>query len=76
MARTQTQKALSKAKRAGNYCSAQSRKTNGHYGEISQHVRMKPTKQEQLQRVKHKKRIVQSDASFFCLLCYYFIPSC
>ncbi len=65
MARTQTQKALSKAKRAGNYCSAQSRKTNGHYGEISQHVRMKPTKQEQLQRIKHKKRIVQSDASFF-----------
>lgn len=66
MARTQTQKALSKAKRAGIYCAAQSRKTNDHYGEISQHIRMKPTKQEQLQKVKHKKRIVQSDASFFC----------
>ncbi|WP_258012548.1 hypothetical protein [Paenibacillus sp. F4] len=75
MARTQTQKALSKAKRAGIYCAAQSRKTNDHYGEISQHIRMKPTKQEQLQKVKHKKRIVQSDASFFCLyrefFCFY-----
>ncbi|TKH40766.1 hypothetical protein C1I60_23630 [Paenibacillus terrae] len=70
MARTQTQKALRKAKRAGNYCSAQSRKTNGHYGEISQHVRMKPTKQEQLQRIKHKKRIVQSDASFLFSIIY------
>ncbi|WP_226002939.1 hypothetical protein [Paenibacillus sp. BJ-4] len=66
MARTRTQKALSKAKRAGMYCAAQSRKTNGHYADISQHVRMRPTKQEQLQKVKHKKRIVQSDASFFC----------
>ncbi|PPQ48874.1 hypothetical protein C5G87_09650 [Paenibacillus peoriae] len=68
MARTQTQKALSKAKRAGIYCAAQSRKTNDHYGEISQHIRVKPTKQEQLQKVKHKKRIVQSDASFFLSL--------
>ncbi|MEB4782964.1 hypothetical protein P5G60_14500 [Paenibacillus jamilae] len=67
MARTQTQKALSKAKRAGIYCAAQSRKTNDHYGEISQHTRMKPTKQEQLQKVKHKKRLVQGDASFFVL---------
>ncbi|OBA04758.1 hypothetical protein [Paenibacillus ottowii] len=67
MARTQTQKALSKAKRAGIYCPAQSRKTNDHYAEISQHTRMKPTKQEQLQKVKHKKRLVQGDASFFCL---------
>lgn len=67
MARTQTQKALSKAKRAGIYCAAQSRKTNDHYGEISQHIRMKPTKQEQLQKIKHKKRIVQSDASFLSL---------
>ncbi|TKH34821.1 hypothetical protein C1I59_17950 [Paenibacillus polymyxa] len=68
MARTQTQKALSKAKRAGIYCAAQSRKTNDHYGEISQHTRMKPTKQEQLQKVKHKKRLVQGDASFFVLI--------
>ncbi|MDQ0494787.1 hypothetical protein [Paenibacillus brasilensis] len=65
MARTRTQKALSKAKRAGMYCAAQSRKTNGHYADISQHVRMRPTKQVQLQK---KKRIVQSDASFFVLI--------
>jgi hypothetical protein len=65
MARTQTQKTLRKAERAGIWCSSQSRKTNGDYGEISQHVRLKPTKQEQLQKIKHKKRIVQSDASFF-----------
>ncbi|QDY83639.1 hypothetical protein FQU75_09635 [Paenibacillus polymyxa] len=68
MARTQTQKALSKAKRAGIYCPAQSRKTNDHYAEISQHTRMKPTKQEQLQKIKHKKRLVQGGASFFVLI--------
>ncbi|MFC7559537.1 hypothetical protein ACFQY3_12095 [Paenibacillus farraposensis] len=42
----------------------QSYKTNGHYADISQHVRMKPTKQEQLQKIKHKKRTVQSGAFF------------
>lgn len=66
MARTQTQKALSKAKRAGIYCAAQSRKTNDHYGEISQHIRMKPTKQEQLQRSSTRSESFRATL-LFCL---------
>lgn len=64
MARTKTQKALRKAERAGMWCQASMRKTNKDYGELSQHVRVKPTKQEQLQKVKHKKRI-GDDGAFF-----------
>ncbi|MCM3170687.1 MULTISPECIES: hypothetical protein [Paenibacillus] len=66
MARTQTQKALRKAERAGVYCPEQSRRVNANYGALSQHVRVKPTKQEQLQKTKHKKQFIQEGgASFF-----------
>ncbi|WP_054957532.1 hypothetical protein [Paenibacillus dakarensis] len=71
MARTKTQKNLRKAERAGSWCAANLRKTNNDYAAISQHVRVKPTKQEQLHKVKHKKRI-GDDGAFFCtyqLLC-------
>ncbi|KQY82610.1 hypothetical protein ASD24_14590 [Paenibacillus sp. Root52] len=65
MARTQTQKALRKAELAGQWCSEQSRRNNKDYGAISQHVRIMPTKQEKLQKVKHKKRIQDGGASFY-----------
>lgn len=64
MARTKTQKAIRKAERAGSWCAANMRKTNNDYGALSQHVRVMPTKQEKLQKIKHKKRI-GDDALFF-----------
>ncbi|MGE6577056.1 hypothetical protein [Paenibacillus xylanexedens] len=65
MARTQTQKALRKAERSGQWCSEQSRRVNGDYGALSQHVRLIPTKQEKLQKVKHKKQIIQDGGASF-----------
>lgn len=65
MARTKTQKAIRKAERAGSWCTANMRKTNEDYGAISQHVRVKPTKQEQLHKLKHKKRIGDDGAFFY-----------
>lgn len=69
MARTKTQKALRKAERAGIWCPEGLRKTNKDYGALSQHVRVKPAKQEQLYKIKHKKRLRDEDAfllRFFC----------
>ncbi|WP_342552408.1 hypothetical protein [Paenibacillus sp. FSL R7-0652] len=69
MARTQTQKALRKAARSGQWCPEQSRRVNGDYGAVSQHVRLTPTKQEKLQKFKHKKQIIQDGgASFYFIL--------
>ncbi|PQP84984.1 hypothetical protein C0Q44_10925 [Paenibacillus sp. PCH8] len=69
MARTQTQKALRKAERSNQWCSEQSRRGNRDYGALSQHVRLMPTKQEKLQKVKHKKQIIQDGgASFYFVL--------
>ena len=65
MARTQTQKALRKAERAGTWCAESMRKTNEDFGALSQHVRVKPRKQERLHKIKHKKRI-GDDGAFFC----------
>ncbi|GAB1156208.1 hypothetical protein YWY31_22330 [Paenibacillus illinoisensis] len=65
MARTQTQKALRRAERSGQYCPEQSRRVNENYGALSQHVRLMPTKQEKLQKVKHKKRIIQDGGASF-----------
>lgn len=56
MARTQTQKALRKAERSGQWCSEQSRRVNGDYGALSQHVRLMPTKQKKLQRSNTRSR--------------------
>ena len=67
MARTQTQKALRKAARSGQWTSEQSRRVNGDYGALSQHVRLTPTKQEKLQKVKHKKQIIQDGGASFIL---------
>lgn len=64
MARTKTQKALRKAERAGLWSVVSMRKTNEDYGALSQHVRVKPTKQEQLNKIKHRKRI-GDDGAFF-----------
>lgn len=64
MARTKTQKALRQAERAGTWSAAMMRKTNEDYSSLSQHVRVKPTKQEQLHKVKHRKRI-GDDGAFF-----------
>ncbi|WPP42646.1 hypothetical protein SK066_06820 [Paenibacillus hunanensis] len=66
MARTQTQKAVRKAQRSGNLAPDFGRKTNEAYGAISQHTRIKPGKQEKLQKLKHKKQILRDDASFLC----------
>lgn len=57
MARTKTQKSLRKAERAGTWSAVSMRKTNEDYSSLSQHVRVKPTKQEQLNKIKHRKRI-------------------
>lgn len=65
MARTKTQKTIRKADRAGSWCAANMRKTNEDYSALSQHVRMKPTKQGQLQKMKHKKRIGDDGAFFY-----------
>ncbi|MEK5396637.1 hypothetical protein CA600_01715 [Paenibacillus sp. VTT E-133280] len=66
MARTKTQKALLKAERSGIWCAAQSRRSNRDYSAISQHVRLMPSKQQQLNKNKYKERIFQDDAPF-CL---------
>ncbi len=68
MTRTQTQKAIRKAKRSGSWIPEYSRRANEDYAAISQHTRMTSTKQERLQKVKHKKHITHDDASFLCLL--------
>jgi len=68
MARTQTQKAIRKAKRSGSWIPEYSRRANEDYAAISQHTRVTLTKQERLQKVKHKKHITPDDASFLCLL--------
>lgn len=68
MARTQTQKAIRKAKRSGSWVPEYNRKANEDYAAISQHTRLTSTKQERLQKVKHKKHIIHDDASFLCLL--------
>jgi len=65
MARTQTQKALRKAQRTGTWCPEQSRRVNGDYGALSQHVRVMPSKQEKQNKVKHKKRIIQDGGASF-----------
>ncbi|MDH6426921.1 hypothetical protein BSK62_08285 [Paenibacillus odorifer] len=64
MARTKTQKALRKAERSGTWCAAQSRRLNSDYGAISQHVRLTPSKQEQLNKNRYKGQIFQDDAPF------------
>ncbi|XMB25276.1 hypothetical protein PaeBR_15515 [Paenibacillus sp. BR2-3] len=64
MARTKTQKALLKAERSGAWCSANNRRTNGDYGAISQHVRVTPSKQQQMNKIKHKERISTDGAPF------------
>ncbi|WP_411343368.1 hypothetical protein ACE3MZ_17245 [Paenibacillus sp. WLX1005] len=64
MARTTTQKAIRKAQRSGQLAPSLERKTNKAYAEMSQHTRIKPGKQEKLQKIKHKKRILRDDASF------------
>ncbi|CQR55470.1 hypothetical protein PRIO_3067 [Paenibacillus riograndensis SBR5] len=64
MARTKTQKALLKAERSGTWCAERNRRLNDHYGAISQHVRVTPSKQQKLNKVKHKERIFQDGAPF------------
>ena len=57
MARSKTQKAIRKAERQGAWCYAFNRRSNEDYSAVSQHVRVTPTKQQQLNKVKHRKRI-------------------
>lgn len=64
MARTKTKKVLLKAERAGTWCSANNRRSNVDYGAISQHVRITPSKQQQLNKIKHKERITNDGAPF------------
>ncbi len=64
MTRTKTQKAVRKAQRSGNLTPDFGRKMNETYAAISQHTRIKPGKQEKLQKLKHKKHILRDDASF------------
>ncbi|MDQ0195596.1 hypothetical protein J2T20_003988 [Paenibacillus wynnii] len=74
MARTKTKKVLLKAERSGTWCSANNRRSNGDYGAISQHVRITPSKKQQLNKIKHKERITYDGApflwGFFDLRCY------
>lgn len=67
MARTKTQKALLRAERSGTWCAARNRRMNEDYSAISQHVRVTPGKQQQLNKVKHKERIFRDDAPFACI---------
>ncbi|OKP95939.1 hypothetical protein [Paenibacillus sp. P46E] len=67
MARTKTQKALLRAERSGTWCAERNRRQNDQYGVISQHVRVTPSKQQKLNKVKHKERIFQDGAPFACL---------
>ncbi|ANF97930.1 hypothetical protein [Paenibacillus bovis] len=71
MARTQTQKAIRKALRSGSIAPTLERRSNQEYAAISQHTRITPSKQERMQKIKHKKQILRDDASFFMP----FIPS-
>ena len=64
MARTKTQKTLLKAERSGMWVAEKSRRTGRDYGAISQHVRITPSKQQKLNKVKHKERIFQDGAPF------------
>jgi hypothetical protein len=64
MARTKTQKALQQAERAGTWCAANNRRSGEDYAAISQHVRITPSKKQQLNKVKHKERIFQDGAPF------------
>ncbi|WP_046213484.1 hypothetical protein [Paenibacillus wulumuqiensis] len=65
MARTQTQKAIRKALRSGSVAPTLERRSNQEFAAISQHTRITPSKQERMQKIKHKKRILRDDASFF-----------
>lgn len=67
MARTKTQKALRKAERSGAWCAAQSRRLNSDYGAISQHVRLTPSKQEQLNKNRYKGRSSKMMLLFYWL---------
>lgn len=67
MARTRTQKALRKAERSGAWCAERNRRQNQDYAAISQHVRVTPGKQQQLNKIKHKERIFQDGAPYPCL---------
>jgi len=49
---------------ARTWCAAQSRRLNSDYGAISQHVRLTPSKQEQLNKNRYKGQIFQDDAPF------------
>jgi len=66
MARTKTKKVLLKAERSGAWCSANNRRSNTDYGALSQHVRIMPSKQQQLNKIKHKERITNDGAPFLC----------
>lgn len=68
MARTQTQKDLRKAARSGGRSPADNRRLNEHYSAISQHVRVTPSKSQQLNKLKYKERIYMDDAPFSCPL--------
>lgn len=59
----QDTKALRKAERS-EPGAAQSRRLNSDYGAISQHVRLTPSKQEQLNKNRYKGQIFQDDAPF------------
>lgn len=65
MARSKTQKAIRKAERQGAWCYAYNRRSNEDYSAVSQHVRLTPTKQQKLNKVKHRKRI--GDDALFLL---------
>lgn len=67
MARTKTQKALLQAERSGTWCAARNRRVNEDYSAISQHVRVASSKQQKLNKVKHKERIFRDDAPFACI---------
>lgn len=69
MARTKTQKALLKAERSGTWVAEKNRRTGLDYSAISQHVRVTPSKQQKLHKVKHKERIFQDGAPFHLPCC-------
>lgn len=71
MSRTRTQKKLLQAQRAGSWCAENNRRVNKHYSEISQHVRVTPSKQQQLNKVKHKERIFHDGAPFLLQIIIY-----
>ena len=66
MARTKTKKILLKAERSGVWSSVNNRRSNEDYGAISQHVRVTPSKQQKLNKIKHKERITYDGAPFLC----------